>query len=236
VVGAELAKFVGGDIHRREMLENFVRGGGNVSIGSAFEFPESLKSQRKEYDDLIGKDCESGVREAAKAQGAAKAAELGHALEVRVKKLLDAVSACGEFRRKNAKAEMLSAITSRQTALATALREVEGKNSAADQKAAAEDEFKRLVESCERHDKLEEGLFGQLEKLIDGRRLIMTRLLGEAQPLVKQAKDLHAIWQRDLDAAIALAQKNGFGASRYTGFMPDKERFTRIRRACYESG
>src|SRR5690606_24184392 len=71
VVAEERARFIGGDkIHRLEMVKGFLRPGGNVSIGKAYGFPDSLLKLQKEYDALVASPSDEQVREVAQKEGA----------------------------------------------------------------------------------------------------------------------------------------------------------------------
>lgn len=235
VVAEELARFIGGDkIHRLEMVKGFLRPGGNVSIGKAYGFPDSLLKLQKEYDALVASPSDEQVREVAQKEGAQKAAEFGQKLFDRVEAMRMAITNAKDFRDKAAQAEMLSDLARRKTAITNVLRELAGKTSDADRKAAAEEAFGRLMRECYKYSTQEQELFAAIRKLVGSRGTIYVRDYKEADGYLTQLLDLRAIWKRDLQEAIEIAKANGIPERRYQQYQPNDDEFVRLKKACMQ--
>jgi hypothetical protein len=235
VVADELARFIGGDkIHRLAMVKHFLRPGGDVSLGKAYGFPDSLKTLRKDFEALVVKPCEEEIREVVATQGAQKAGEFGQKLFDRVEALRQAVSKASDFRDQAAQAEMLSDLAHRKTAITAVMREVAGKNSDADKKAAAEEAFGRLMRECHKYSTQQNELFESIKQLLGKRDRILTGDFKEADSYLSQLLDLRAIWKRDLQEATALAKANGIPERRYQDCQPNDAEFVRLKKACLQ--
>lgn len=235
VVADELARFIGGDkIHRLEMVNAFIRPGGNVGIGRAYEFPESLKGLRADYDKFVDAASEEQIDKAAAKDGPAKAAELGRKIVETLDRLSSAFTGAKDFAQRAAKAEMLSAINRRKTLVLAALRRVEGKNSAADEQAAAQAEYGRLLKECVKYETLQDELFGKVRDLLGDRKTILVANgdFGKAAVHIKQLSDLIAVWNGDFAKAAEIAGQIGKPESHYGSYKPNLAEFQRLKKAC----
>lgn len=236
VVADELAKFVGGDkINRLEVLNRLIRPPGQVAIGKAFEFPESLKGKKAEYVKLIDKACEEDVRKLATSEGPQRAGELGKQLFDKVEALRQAWAGATDFSKEGVRAEMLSAIAHRKTALTEAMREVAGKTSDADKKQAALEAFGRLNRECAGYRMKQDELFAKVNDLIGSRQFIAMVDRSDAEAPMRALSDMYAIWKRDMAEAIALAKANDIPEQRYKDNQPNQKEWEKLKKACMMS-
>ena len=240
VVATELARFVGGDrIERLQRIEQFLRPGGDVSMGSAYEFPNSLKGKRKDYERLVEGDFEAELAKLAKAGGNPLALTGAATLYAELDALFKAFQLAEDFSRPNAKAEMLSKMTQRRTVVLAALRTYGGQNSAADDAKAKEDEVQRLLHLCIDHEVEQSRLLKKLDDLLDGDRRfgVANGDSADATRYIHQLEDLHARWRIDYDQAVQLAQAIKMRPSRYKQdiLIPKSGEVARFRKAAFMS-
>jgi len=235
VVADELARFIGGDkIHRLDMVNHFIRPGGDVSAGRGYEFPESLKSLRAEYDKLVVGASEQQIAQVAEKEGAQKAGEAGKKIFDSLEKLLQAFTSAKDFAQPAVKAEMLSAITNRKGLVLAAMRKAAGKTSEQDDKVAATEEYRRLLKECVQYEVLQNGLFDQIKDLLGDRSTIMVANgdFAKASKHIKQIADLVAVWNGDYKKAVTLAKQIEMPESHYAKFQPNLVEFKRLKKAC----
>ena len=215
VVAEELARFIGGDrIMRLQTVELFLRGGNDISMGTGYEFPDSLKSKRADYERLIEAPFEPALDQIA-ATDAAKAAEQGKQLAAEVDALYTAFYQAQDFEKPALQAEMLATMTRRRTAIANAIRKYAGQTSAADDKKATEATVKRMLEHCFDYDASQKKLFDELADLLDGDEYFLIRRLSDAHDCIRQLDDVHARWRNDYDEAVRLAKSVGMRPGLY---------------------
>lgn len=235
VVAEELARFIGGDkIHRLEMVNAFLRPGGNVAIGRAYEFPESLKARRAEYDKFVDAASEEQIDKVLAKDGPVKAAELGRRIVATLDDLSAVITSAKDFAQRAAKAEMLSAINKRKTLVLAALRRVEGKNSAQDEQAAAQAEFGRLLKECVKYETMQDELFQKVRDLLGDRKTILVANgdFAKAAVHIKQLSDLIAVWNGDFGKAAEIARAIGKPETLYINYKPNLTEFQRLKKAC----
>lgn len=233
VVADELARYIGGaQKDRLQHVRLFLRPGGNVSIGTAVNFPDALQHLQPEYEELVDGECEQQVVDTAAREGNARATELGRQLQARLEKLTQAVKNSDQFGDKAAQADMVSALTRHRNALAQAVRQAAGQTGEADEKAAALEEFGRQVGACHSAKRSHDALLAELgAKVPKGKRLTQ----GEKNPLLAKVNlllDARARLRAELKAAKALADRHGFPAQRYEQYQPDNAEIDRIKDAC----
>lgn len=232
VVAEELARFVGGaQSDRMKQLRLFLRQGGQVKIGTAYNFPDELKPLKKEWDALVVGECERQVLEAIDAQGAAKATELGQALQGRLRQLLLAVRNSDQFGDPAAQADMVTAIVARTQALDAALRKASGQGGAAADLAAAQAQFDQLCGSCQVARRNFDNLFGALDQKISGTRYLTQGKKNDLLAPMEKLLELRGILRRQIAQAKALADQHGFPARRYEQFMADDKAVDRLKDA-----
>jgi len=225
-VAQELAKFVGADSGARaDVVNAIVRPAGDVSGGSRYEFPGSLASQKGTYDAIVIEDSEKQV-DALKADKA-KADAAGTALISQLERLYASVSSASGFSQPAVQAEMLSAINNRKGKVQAALRVLKGGKADELSKEEQLKKYNDYIDNCTRYKNTETECFAKIEETFkDGGKPGLDATIENAK-LIKQLRDLHALWQKDYDEMAALAQENGFGADRYWKYKPDRERFNR---------
>ncbi len=221
IVAEQLSKFVGGSAKDRvTLLRQFLRPGGNVSIGMAFNFPEGMKKEQEEFEELVFEDCEKKVQALAKAKGPAEGAKLGHALMARLQQLTMRIKSA-PMPDTAAQADMSSKCGERRTALAEVIRELEGRNSEADIKAARLEQFNRHVGNCQTAKRNLDEAFAALQKLRSNDPRMPQLDKNDHFDAVKKMYDLRATLRSELYAARKLAEEHGFPAARYEQFRAD---------------
>lgn len=232
VVAEELARFVGGaKSDRMQQLRLFLRQGGAVKIGTAYNFPDGLKSVRKDWEELVVGACEQQVLRALDAQGPAKAAELGHALQGRLRQLLLTVRNSDAFGDLAAQADMVGAIVERTTALDAALRRAEGKHGAEADLAAAQAQFDQLCGACGIAKRNFDLQFTALDTKIRGDSYLTQGEKNKLLAPVEKLLELRGILRRQIAAAKALGEQHGFPARRWEQFQADDKGVDRIKNA-----
>jgi hypothetical protein len=232
VVAEELARFVGGaKSDRMQQLRLFLRQGGAVKVGTAYNFPDGLKSVRKDWDELVLGACDQQVLRALDAQGPAKAAELGRALQGRLRQLLLTVRNSDAFGDPAAQADMVGAIVERTAALDAALRRAEGKQGPADDLAAAQAQFDQLCGACGIARRNFDLQFSALDTKIRGDSYLTQGEKNKLLAPVEKLLELRGILRRQIAAAKALADAHGFPARRWEQFQADDKGVDRIKNA-----
>jgi hypothetical protein len=124
---------------------------------------------------------------------------------------------------------MVGAILKRTTAIEALVRQVEGKNDAASEKAAAQKTFDHACESCETVQKSFDAQLAALsEKMPPGERLVQ----GDKNPLypkVNKLLDARAMLRRELKAARELASQHGLDVKRIAALGPNDKEVERIK-------
>lgn len=221
VVAEQLARFVGKDsVGRKDVVTMAVRTAGDVSNGSRSEFPEGLTKLEPDYNSLVLADAEATLAKLAKTpDGAKQVASSGAEMLAKLEQLYRSLSSA-KFVQPAVQAEMLGAINARKDKLRAALRVLAGGK--ADELSGDEtkEQYNDLLRSCTDNKHIETGCFEQLVKL--------NNEVGEAvaiAKLIKQLRDLHALWSPRYDAMAALAQEHGYGKDIYWHYKPDTARF-----------
>ena len=235
VVAEELARFIGGDkATRLGMVENFIRPGGSVATGRGYEFPDSLKALRPDYDRLVVAASDEQVTQAAAKEGPQKAAELGQATCSGLDKLELAFGAATDFLQPALKAEMLAAIAHRKTLVQEAMRRCAGQTGAQDEAAAARVEYTSLVRQCSQHQAMQNQLFDSIRGLLGRDGVVEIRNIPEAKVLVEQLAALMTIWNRAYAKAATIARTLGLPPSPDSPAKSDLKEFQRLKKACYQ--
>ena len=208
VVADELASFIGGDrLYRLEMVTMFVRGGNATNVGSAYEFPDSLKTLRADYEKFILAPFLPDLEKHA-AVNSGIAVGVALSLQVAVDALYTRFYQAKDFSKPALQAEMLGVMTKRRDAIAEAIRTYQGKTSAEDDRVATEAKVKRLLEHCfdfsasekKLFDSLDDDLFNGEFRSADGK---------EIKDWLRQLKDLRTRWRENYDEAVKLAKSIG---------------------------
>ncbi len=238
-VAEALARFVGGDtIHRRETLELFLRPGGRTSVGHAYEFPDSLRDRRAEYDRLLAPELMTGLDTMARERGNTAARDEAHRLATAADLLVGAIASARDFSRPAAKSEMMGRLTDRRTALLAAERRYAGASGAESERAGELETVRSNLRQCTRAHTEEVALLGQLETLLDGRSTFRVAAgdLLTAQRLLRQLRDLQADWAPRYDDTAAAARRLGLGAGEFDrpDLRPNRDALQRYARAAFE--
>ena len=215
-----IAVFVGKDsVGRKDIVTLAVRKAGDVSSGSRSEFPEGLAKLEPEYNALVIADAERTLDAVAEKDGAKKAADAGAEMLAKLEQLYKSLGSA-TFRQPAVQAEMLGAINARKDKVRGKLRVLAGGKEDELSKAELMQRYNDLLRTCTDHKHIEKGCFDELVKLNND--------VGQAIPiakLIKQLRDLHALWTPKYDDLAALAQEHGFGKDIYWKYKPDTARF-----------
>ncbi|MBX3607110.1 MAG: hypothetical protein KF788_17660 [Piscinibacter sp.] len=230
VVAEELARFVGGaSSDRMKQLRLFLRQGGQVKIGTAYNFPDELKPLKKDWDALVVGECDRQVLEAIDAQGAAKAATLGETLRGRLRQLLLAVRNSTQFGDPAAQADMVAAIVERSTALDAAVRKASGSSGAEADRAAAKEQFDQLCGACGITKRNFDELLATLDKRITGDSYLTQGEKNELFAPMEKLLELRGMLRRQIAQAKALGEPNGFPARRWEQFAADDKTVEKLK-------
>ena len=214
VVADELANFIGGDrIARLEMVTMFVRGGNATNVGSAFEFPDSLKGLRADYEKYIEAPFLPELEKLA-AVNPTNALTAATGLSAAVEALYVRFYQAKDFSKPAIQAEMLGVMSKRRDAIADAIRTYQGKTSAEDDRKATEAKVKRMLEHCFDFSASEKKLFDSLDDdLYNGE--FASHDGKEIKDWLRQLKDLRTRWRENYDEAVKLAKSIGMRQGLY---------------------
>ncbi len=213
VVADQLATFIGSDrTDRYEMVTMFVRGGNATNMGSAYEFPDSLKGLRADYERWIEAPFEPELEKLA-AINPSTAEGLALSMSVAVDSLYTRFYQAKDFEKPALQAEMLGAITNRRNAIANAIRKYAGKTSTEDDRKATEAKVKRMLEHCFDFSSSEKKLFEDLDDDLKGYDKFNSSDGKEVKDWLRQLKDLRTRWRENYDEAVKLAKSIGMKQS-----------------------
>jgi hypothetical protein len=231
-VADELAAFVGADKGRRmDVLMRLARPGGDVSVGRRSEFPKSLKSHAKAYDELVLRGCVAQVEAKAKKEGPEAAAAYGGQQLQRLEAILLAVRLAEDFSQGAAQAEMMAALNESKHDLLAAMRRISGANTAKDEDDTVRHDFQRLVFQLEKYPEVAEKILARLRKSIGRSDRFYNDDLQVGVDGVTELADVYAIWQREFDKVAAAAKKLGKAEAEYIKLRPDLAEYKRFRKA-----
>ncbi len=212
-----LATFVGKDNMRAEVINRLVSPVGSPNSVARWEFPQSIASRQKDYQDLVIAASEKQIAVAAK-DNVATAKQAGQALTASLDSLFVSIKSATDFNDKSVQQGMLAAIKSRQRTIAIAMRKLDGADDAAAEKGQERGDFEAALELCVGFQLTETDLFKQIEGHQNH---------GDAAEVMRitvEIKNLHARWQPQYDKLAMLAQENGWAKDRYWRFKPDGAR------------
>lgn len=222
-VAKALARFVGKDPGKRAgMVNKIVRPAGDVSSGTRYEYPDSVAKSRGDYEKLVIADCVKDIVTAAKEGDVANAQKVGADLKERLRSLYSIVNSATDFKQPAVRSEMLSAISERQAKVATALKALSGP---VDPKSEDRSEYARLLENCIGYQQTENDCFAKIEEEYHKRWSKEDAVV--IATLIKQVRDLQALWRKEYDKMAMYAQENNLGKDTYWKYKPDVERFNR---------
>ena len=222
-VAKALARFVGKDPGKRAgMVNKIVRPAGDVSSGMRYEYPDSVAKSRGDYEKLVIAACEKDIVKAAKEGDMANAQNVGADLKEKLRSLYSVVNSATDFKQPAVRSEMLAAISERQAKVETALKALSGP---VDPKSQDRSEYARLLELCIGYQQTENECFAKIEEEYHKRWSKEDAVV--IATLIKQVRDLHALWHKDYDKMAMYAQENDLGKDTYWKYKPDVERFNR---------
>ena len=203
-----------------------MRDPGDVSNGSRYEFPDAIIPLKATYDSLVIADAELTLDEIEKSGGKDKAIARGQELVTKLDSLYASVGSAGEWKQPGVQAEMLAAINNRKTKVQDKLRVLGGARAALTPKELLA-RYNGYVDNCVRYQQTETDCFAKIEATFANGSHPTNSEGIENATLLKQLRDMYAIWRTDYDNMAALAQENGFGKDNYWKFKPDTARFNR---------
>ncbi|MEO8526514.1 MAG: hypothetical protein ABI460_17440 [Caldimonas sp.] len=216
-----LATFVGKDNMRAEVITRLVSPVGDPNAVARWEFPQSIASKQKDYQDLVVAASEKQIAEAAK-ESVANAKQAGQALTASLDALFVSIKSPSDFNDKSVQQGMLAAVRSRQRAVAIAMRKLDGADDATAEKAQERGDFDAALELCVGFQQTETDLFKQIED--QHKKTLSNADPAEVMRITVEIKNLHVRWQPQYDKLAMLAQENGWAKDRYWRFKPDGAR------------
>jgi len=190
VVNQALAKFMSGDIDRMKFVESLLRGGWNQRGGKAFEFPNSLKDMRADYELVSDDNLPNVVDAFAKKNGNPAASKECERLLAIVDRITPRIDGCAEFANKATKMEMLSELAVCRKMLADGVKGYAGKATGEDDPKALAAEGDRLMKLCNTYGVEQERL---VDKLNDQDAYTVSER-ADGKKLIKQLEDLQYRW------------------------------------------
>jgi len=226
VVAQELARFVGKDNSRAQVIDALARPSSDSSSGSRYEFPGGLASKKKDYDTLVIAESELKLDAIAQKDGNDKAVAAGEAMLSSLDSVYTAVASERHFSKPGVGAEMLAAINQRKQKIQAKLRVLKGGKADVLSNKEKDERYNGLLDNCTRYKNTETDCFTKIEKTFKGGKPNLDETIENAK-ILKQLRDLHAIWKKDYAELAAMAQEHGYGADRYWKYKPDTKRFDR---------
>lgn len=229
-VAKALAEFVGKGGHGRDdVIYAAMRDPGEVGSGKRYEFPEGLMKLKPTYDALVAGDAVKAIGDLEAKEGKEKAKAKGVEMVGQLDSLYNAISgAASQFQQPAVQSEMLAAITAKKGEIQAKVRVLSGGK--ADELSHKEltDKYNDLLSNCTRYKDTESDCFAKIEETYKDDHTSLDETIANAK-LLKQLRDLHAVWNKDYDEMAALAQEHGFGQDRYWKYKPDVARFQRAQ-------
>jgi hypothetical protein len=148
------------------------------------------------------------------------------ALLAQIDSLYTSVSSARGFEQPAVQAEMLAAIGNRKGKIEAKLRVAKGGKADELSKDEQRKKYNDYIDNCTRFKFTEQDCFAKIEATYKDGKPSLDDVIANAK-LIKQVRDLHALWQPQYDEMAALAQENGFGKDTYWKYKPDRERFNR---------
>ena len=192
VVAHELARFAGGDTERMQVIQSVARSH-QSKMGKAYEFPDSLRGMRSEYDEVTDDKLPAKMNTLANKKGNAAAADECRRLLAIADKIQPQVQACKDFANQGTKAEMLEELNKSRTSINRAVAGFSGK-------LKPEDDPKVLAEEGDRLMKLCSAYYGEqalLKAKLDHQGAGTVSERGDGRKLVKELENLHYRWRND---------------------------------------
>lgn len=193
-VAHALAEFIGGDrVERLETVRLMVRGGYHQTSGKAFEFPDSLRDIRADYDLVTDDGLPDKMNTLANKQGDPAAAKECARLLAIVDRIQPRIQACHDFDNKATKTEMLSELNVCRTMLNRGIKGYGGNLKPQDDPKVLAEEGTRLMKLCYAYGSEQAILVGKL----DDQDAITVSERADGRKLIKQLEDLHYRWQSE---------------------------------------
>jgi hypothetical protein len=223
VVAEQLTLFVGGDsIERLETVRRMARGGYNARMGSASEFPDSIRGLQEDYATLVdaglvGKINAIGGKDQAKARQ-----ECERLLKI-CDPLMTEISACKDFSDPGIRAEMLGKLERVRQNLAVSAKGFAGEKPVADAAQLAADGG-RLLKQCYAFYADQAGLVAELHELKGDYKRFRSADKGDARKLIRKLRDLVYRWRSQWYLLKENYQARGLaeGGLMIHGILPDE--------------
>ena len=194
VVAEQLTRFIGGDsVERLETVRRIARGGYHATMGSAFEFPDSIRGLQEDYETVIDDGLVKKIN-AIGSKSQVKAKEECQRLLKICASLMSDIGACKDFDNTATRAEMVQKLELVRQNLAVSVKGFGGEKPVADMKQLAAD-GERLVKQCGAFFVDQGKLFAELQDLKGNDRLIPNSDRGDARKLIKKLEDLIYRWR-----------------------------------------
>jgi len=193
VVAHELARFIGGDQQRMKTVELFLRGGYHQTTGKAFEFPDSLRDMRDDYNLVTDDKLDKQMNAYANKNGDPAAAKECQRLLAIADRIQPRIQACKDFSNIATKTEMLSELLKSRTMLNRGVKGYSGELKPENDPKVLAEEGNRLMKQCNAYfveqTRLAEKLYEQVAYTVSER--------AAGLRLLKQLEDMHHRWQGD---------------------------------------
>jgi hypothetical protein len=169
-VGHALAEFVGGDrVERMKTVMHLLRGGYKQTAGKAFEFPDSLRDIRDDYDLVIDDKLADKMNAYANKKGDPAAAKECQRLLAIVDRLFPRVNGCKDFKDGTIKTEMMGYLNNSRTVLNQAVLGFSGNLKPQDDPKVLGAEGDRLMKLCGAYGAEQAVLVDKLDDQSTGR-------------------------------------------------------------------
>ncbi len=194
VVAEQLTRFIGGDsVERLETVRRIARGGYHATMGSAFEFPDSIRGLQEDYETVADEGLVKKINVIGR-KSQVKAKEECQRLLKMCDSLMSEIGACKDFSNTATRAEMIQKLELTRQNLAVSVKGFAGEKPVLDMKQLAED-GKRLAKQCSAFYSDQMKLMGELYDLKGDDKMIPNNDRGHARRLIKKLEDLIYRWR-----------------------------------------
>ena len=193
-VAHALAKFVGGDeVERMKTVMHLVRGGYRQNMGKAFEFPDSIRDIRDDYDLVSDDKLDKKMNAYANKNGDPAAVKECKRLLAIVDRIQPRVEGCKDFSNTATKTEMMSELLKCRTMLNRGVEGFAGKLKPEDDPKVLATEGDRLMKLCNAYGVEQANLVSKLED----QDAITVSERSEGKKLIKQLDNMQQRWWND---------------------------------------
>ena len=227
-VANALANFVGKrGPGRDDVIYKSIRKAGDVSVGARYEFPGNLASFKKDFEIYAIGNPRAILEKTFKDKGLEASEGEAAAVLEKLRRLYSAIASSTSFTQKAVQAEMLGAINRSKEQVQAFLRKIKTGSEEITDSSQMVAKYNDHLDNCVRYKFSETDLFNQAASINNEYYVFGSKAVDKAK-VIKQIRDLHAVWQPQYEAMGKIAQEHSIGLDRYWKYKPDTNRLLRL--------